>query len=82
MLPERPVIFMKPTSTVTNPGEAIQVPSLEHGEETDFEVELAVVIGRPARNVAKADALSYVAGYTVANDVSGRYWQRNAGGGQ
>ena len=82
VLPERPVIFMKPTSTVTNPGEAIQVPSLEHGEETDFEVELAVVIGRPARNVAKADALSYVAGYTVANDVSGRYWQRNAGGGQ
>eukprot|EP00946_MAST-07B_sp_MAST-7B-sp1_P001194 g1194.t1 len=82
VLPERPVIFMKPTSTVANPGEAIRVPSLDHGEETDFEVELAVVIGRPARNVAKADALSYVAGYTVANDVSGRYWQRNAGGGQ
>ena len=42
--------------------------------------ELAVVIGRPARNVSKVDALSYVAGYTVANDVSGRHWQRKGRG--
>ena len=45
-------------------------------------MELAVVIGRPCRDAAVADALSFVAGYTVCNDVSSRFWQMNAGGGQ
>ncbi len=48
----------------------------------DYEGELAVVLGRPARNVSVADALSYVLGYTVANDVSARDWQFELGGGQ
>ena len=48
----------------------------------DFEVELAVVLGRPAKDVAVADALDYVLGYTVANDVAARRWQGPKGGGQ
>jgi 2-keto-4-pentenoate hydratase/2-oxohepta-3-ene-1,7-dioic acid hydratase in catechol pathway len=54
-----------------------------HGRtEVDWEVELAVVIGKPAKNVTKERALSYVKGYTVANDVSARRWQGKAGGSQ
>ena len=50
--------------------------------QVDFEGELAAVIGRPCRNVAPDAALSYVLGYTIANDVTARRWQKNAGGGQ
>jgi len=81
-VPERPVVFMKPTSAACGPGDAIQVPNVAKGWHTDYEVELAVVIGRPCKDATEAEALSYVAGYTVANDVSSRYWQMNAGGGQ
>jgi 2-keto-4-pentenoate hydratase/2-oxohepta-3-ene-1,7-dioic acid hydratase in catechol pathway len=48
----------------------------------DYECELAVVIGKPCKNVSKADALSYVLGYTCANDVSARDWQKDWGGSQ
>ena len=82
-LPEHPVLFMKPTSAVIGPGQAIRIPAAcEHGPEVDFEAELAVVIGRQARNVSVDDALRYVLGYTCANDVSARRWQKHAGGGQ
>lgn len=82
-LPEHPVIFMKPTTTVTGPGSAIHLPAAcEHGPEVDFEAELAVVIGRAARNISEARALDYVLGYTCANDVSARRWQQHGGGGQ
>ncbi len=81
--PKRPVLFMKPTSTVTSPQQAIRIPACcTHGPEVDYEGELAVVIGQPARNVAEADALGHVLGYTCANDVSARRWQKQDGGGQ
>ena len=50
--------------------------------QVDFEVELAVIIGRKAKNVTAAEALDYVFGYTIGNDVSARRWQKHAGGGQ
>ena len=69
--PERPVIFAKFPSSVVGPGDAIRLP-LELTQRVDWEVELAVVIGRRAHKVAREDALSYAFGYTVANDVSAR----------
>ena len=81
--PEQPVVFAKPTSAVCGPGDAILLPACcRRGPEVDYECELAVVIGKAARNVSRADALSYVLGYTCANDVSARKWQLNGGGGQ
>ncbi|MFI4859900.1 MAG: fumarylacetoacetate hydrolase family protein [Phycisphaerales bacterium JB063] len=81
--PDRPVVFMKPTSSVQHPGGPIVVPACEFdGPETDQEAELAVVIGRAARNVSERDALGYVLGYTCANDVSARWWQKRGSGGQ
>jgi len=81
--PEKPVVFMKPTSTVSNPGDPIRIPASQlSGPETDYECELAVIIGKAARDVSEDDALNHVFGYTCANDVSARNWQRNGGGGQ
>jgi 2-keto-4-pentenoate hydratase/2-oxohepta-3-ene-1,7-dioic acid hydratase in catechol pathway len=82
-LPAHPVIFMKATSAVIGPGEAILLPRCQMtGPEVDYEAELAVIIGRTARNVPEKEALSYVLGYTAANDVSARRWQKQGGGGQ
>ena len=81
-IPEYPIIFMKPTSTVMGPGEPIRIPSVCSDTEVDYEVELAVVLGREAKNVPEADALQYVLGYTAANDVSARTWQLKLGGSQ
>lgn len=71
--PERPLLFLKPTSTLAHPGDPIIHPGVT--AELDYECELAVVIGRPAKNVSEADALDHVLGYTCANDVSARDWQ-------
>ncbi len=82
-LPEDPVLFMKPTSALSDPGAPIRIPrSCSHGPEVDYEAELAVVIGRAARDIPQEQALSYVLGYTCANDVSARRWQKHGGGGQ
>lgn len=81
-LPDRPVIFMKPSSSLAHPGQDIWMPQIEHGEQFDWEVELTIVIGKECKNVTKEEALDYVLGYTVGNDVSSRHWQKNAGGGQ
>nr|VFK00677.1 MAG: 2-keto-4-pentenoate hydratase/2-oxohepta-3-ene-1,7-dioic acid hydratase (catechol pathway) [Candidatus Kentron sp. LFY] len=82
-LPEHPIIFMKPTTAVIGPGDPIPIPKCcTRGPEVDFEAELAVVIGDAARDVEESDALKYVFGYTAANDISARKWQRNAGGKQ
>jgi|TARA_B110000208_G_scaffold30453_1_gene40077 2-keto-4-pentenoate hydratase/2-oxohepta-3-ene-1,7-dioic acid hydratase in catechol pathway/L-rhamnose mutarotase len=81
-LPAKPVIFMKPSSALNHPGGDIYIPDLPRGDELDYEIELAVVIGKAARNVSAADALDYVAGYTVSNDVSSRHWQKQSGAGQ
>jgi 2-keto-4-pentenoate hydratase/2-oxohepta-3-ene-1,7-dioic acid hydratase in catechol pathway len=82
-LPKRPVLFMKNPSAVTGPGAPILLPaSWLNPPQVDFETELAVVIGPAAKNVAVADALDYVLGYTIANDVSARRWQKEENGGQ
>lgn len=82
-LPANPVIFMKPTTCAIAHQDTIVIPrACEHGPEVDFEGELAVVIGKAARDVSEADALKHVLGYTVANDVSARRWQKQGGGGQ
>jgi 2-keto-4-pentenoate hydratase/2-oxohepta-3-ene-1,7-dioic acid hydratase in catechol pathway len=72
-IPERPLLFIKPTSTLASPGDPILSPSVT--EELDYECELAVVIGKTAKNISEAEALDYVLGYTCANDVSARDWQ-------
>lgn len=79
-VPARPMWFMKTVNSIQNPDDPIVIPPDSH--RVDYEGELAVVLGRPARDVAAADALSYVLGYTVANDVSARDWQFELGGGQ
>jgi 2-keto-4-pentenoate hydratase/2-oxohepta-3-ene-1,7-dioic acid hydratase in catechol pathway len=70
-IPERPLLFTKFTTAITHPGSDI-IWSTRLTTEVDFEAELAVVIGRHCRRVTEAEALSYVAGYTAANDVSAR----------
>lgn len=72
-IPEYPTVFAKYNNTVVGPGAAIVLPTVT--EKVDYEAEFAVVIGRTARNVAAADAMSYVAGYTIFNDVSARDYQ-------
>jgi 2-keto-4-pentenoate hydratase/2-oxohepta-3-ene-1,7-dioic acid hydratase in catechol pathway len=65
-----PWLFLKPATTVIGPGDPIPVP--RQGQAIDWEVELAVVIGRRARHVSPANALAYVGGYTLVNEVSER----------
>jgi 2-keto-4-pentenoate hydratase/2-oxohepta-3-ene-1,7-dioic acid hydratase in catechol pathway len=81
-VPDRPVLFLKATNTVQNPGDPIEIPLKLASSEVDFECELAVVIGRRCKNVGRDQALDYVLGYTCANDVSARDWQQRWGGGQ
>ncbi|MCB1857200.1 MAG: fumarylacetoacetate hydrolase family protein [Gammaproteobacteria bacterium] len=82
-LPDNPILFMKPTSAVTHPGCPIPLPaSCTQGPEVDYEGELAVVVGRLAHNVKEEQALEFVYGYTCANDISARRWQKHSGGGQ
>jgi 2-keto-4-pentenoate hydratase/2-oxohepta-3-ene-1,7-dioic acid hydratase in catechol pathway len=82
--PERPLVFMKNPASAIGDGEAIVIPEIcrEHGPQVDYEGELAVIIGRAARDVRREDALSYVSGYAAANDVSARWWQKQGAGGQ
>ena len=62
--------FLKASRSVTNPGATVKIST--YSQKMDWEVELAAVIGKPAKNVPLAKALSYVAGYTIANDLSAR----------
>jgi 2-keto-4-pentenoate hydratase/2-oxohepta-3-ene-1,7-dioic acid hydratase in catechol pathway len=80
--PEHPLVFAKGPNAVQHPGDPILLPTALPSEQVDYEGELAVVIGRAAKNVSRADALDYVLGYTCANDVSARDWQVNRCGGQ
>ena len=81
-IPEHPVLFMKSTSSVQHPGKPIILPRKLSSDRVDYEAELAVVIGKECLNVSRDHALDYVAGYTCANDVSARDWQKLGGGGQ
>ncbi len=82
-IPKYPVLFMKNPASVTHPGDPVILhPSCMQPPEVDYEVELAVVIGKSAKDVAVDKALEYILGYTVANDVSARRWQGGRGSGQ
>lgn len=81
-IPQYPVLFMKAASAVQNPGDPILIPTRLASHEVDYECELAVVIGKRAKNVSRAGAMDHVAGFTCANDVSARDWQVRFGGSQ
>jgi 2-keto-4-pentenoate hydratase/2-oxohepta-3-ene-1,7-dioic acid hydratase in catechol pathway len=77
-VPEVPILFMKATSSLCGPFDHIIIP--RNSTKTDWEVELAVIIGKKATYVSKDDAMEYVAGYAVHNDVSERDFQLHHGG--
>ena len=77
-VPPEPVIFMKATSAICGPNDPIILP--RGSEKTDWEVELAVIIGKAAKYVSEAEALDHVAGYAVTNDVSERAFQAERAG--
>lgn len=81
-LPPHPIVFMKLPNVVQHPGGPIVLPRQLRSDKVDYECELAVVIGKTARNVDRSHALEHVLGYTGANDVSARDWQKSGGGGQ
>jgi 2-keto-4-pentenoate hydratase/2-oxohepta-3-ene-1,7-dioic acid hydratase in catechol pathway len=80
-LPEEPIFFAKLPSAIIGPNDPIRLPAAAP-RRVDYEAELAVVIGRRGRDIAEADAPSFVLGYTVANDVTARDWQLKKPGGQ
>lgn len=76
-IPTEPVMFMKALSSLNGPNDEVMLP--KGSTYGDWEVELGVIIGKTARYVSEADALSYVAGYTLVNDVSERFNQKQRG---
>ena len=81
-VPQNPMLFIKASNTLNNPFDPIPIP--KRSSEIDYECELAVIIGKTAKHVSRQSAMDHVLGYTCANDVSSRDWQRdkNLGGGQ
>lgn len=77
-IPEEPVIFFKASSSLSGPFDPVIIP--KDSKKTDWEVELAVVIGKRANYLSEAEAMDYVAGYAVHNDVSERAFQLERGG--
>ncbi|KAK9476368.1 hypothetical protein V1514DRAFT_354388 [Lipomyces japonicus] len=81
--PKYPILFFKPVTSIVGPTDPIPVPKFAQiDNETDYECELVIVIGKEAKNITEAEALDYVLGYAVGNDVSQRSWQIKKGGGQ
>ena len=81
-LPQFPVVFMKSPGALQHPGGPIVLPRWLLSTKVDYECELVIVIGRACKNVSRENALDYVLGYTCANDVSARDWQKEGGGTQ
>ncbi len=77
-IPEHPILFMKANSAVVGPFDDVYMP--RGSTHSDWEIELGVVIGKPAKYVSEADALDYVAGYCLCNDVSERHFQNGLTG--
>ena len=77
-IPEEPIVFNKWTSAIVGPNDDVEIP--RNSQKTDWEVELGVVIGKDGRYIDKVDAMDYVAGYCVINDVSEREYQIERGG--
>ena len=69
-IPERPILFSKPSTAIVGPGDPVIYPRIS--SQVDYEVELAVVMGKKCRNIGESDAAAYIGGYTVFNDVSAR----------
>ncbi len=76
-VPSEPMLFLKPPSALIGPGDTIEIPA--DAGRVDHEAELVIVIGKRARHVSESDALSVVLGYTCANDVSARDYQKKDG---
>ncbi|KAG0208540.1 hypothetical protein BGX28_000544 [Mortierella sp. GBA30] len=82
-IPKYPILFMKPSSALQDPFKSVVIPTIAENNQADFECELAVIIGKPCKNVVESEALDHVLGYTVGNDISARKWQgNNLGSGQ
>jgi 2-keto-4-pentenoate hydratase/2-oxohepta-3-ene-1,7-dioic acid hydratase in catechol pathway len=81
-IPTRPVFFIKLPGSLQNPHEPIVIPGAAASTKVDYEAELAVILGKDAKNVPEHEAMDYVLGYTCANDVTARDWQKEWGGGQ
>jgi 2,4-didehydro-3-deoxy-L-rhamnonate hydrolase len=77
-IPAEPILFMKATSAISGPNDDVRIP--RGSTQTDWEVELGVVIGSRAKYASEADALNYVAGYCVSHDISERSFQKDRGG--
>ena len=77
-VPEEPILFGKAVTSVSGPNDAIETP--RGSDALDYEIEIAIVIGKRAKNVSEADALDHVAGYAVFNDVTDRSFQFKHGG--
>ena len=77
-IPAEPILFFKATSAIVGPNDDVVIPRTS--EKTDWEVELAIVVGRRASYVAEADAMAHVAGYVLHNDYSERAFQMERGG--
>ncbi|KAJ5620146.1 hypothetical protein N7510_004130 [Penicillium lagena] len=73
--PKIPPMFPKLTNALAGHGDVIEIPSIAQNDQADYEGELVIVMGRDAKNVSARDALDYVLGYSIANDVSSRKWQ-------
>lgn len=85
--PEHPMVFTKNLASICCDGDEVVIPPLARdplfgGNQTDFEAELAVIIAKDCKDVSRQDALDYVLGFTCANDVSARWWQKKGAGGQ
>tara|TARA_B100000963_G_scaffold358986_2_gene385036 strand:+ start:8538 stop:9431 length:894 start_codon:yes stop_codon:yes gene_type:complete len=93
-LPKEPIIFLKPTSSLTGPNDNVMLPKgillkkgnnksrLVDSKRSDWEVELGIIIGDKAKSVSESKAMQHVAGYTIVNDVSERAYQLDAAAGQ
>ena len=85
--PDRPMVFTKNVMSVCCDGDDIVIPPIARdvgcgGNQTDFEAELAVIIGKDCKDVSRENAMEFVLGFTCANDVSARWWQKKGSGGQ
>ncbi len=77
-IPEEPILFGKAVTSISGPNDAIETP--RGSDALDYEIEIAIVIGKRAKNISEAEALDHVAGYAVFNDVSERTFQAKRGG--
>ncbi|KAK4171984.1 putative hydrolase [Triangularia setosa] len=75
--PPYPSIFIKPRASIAGYNEDIPIPKLAQDNQLDYEGELTIVIGKTGKNIPKGEALRYIAGFVVGNDVSARKWQRD-----